>query len=121
MSAGRLLVLDDDAMIGLLVGTVARAAGFETRLTEHPVDFFAALETWLPSHIVLDLTMPEMSGEQVIAELVRRGCRARLILSSGVDAQRLADTVARAQADGLDLAPALPKPFRAQQLRECLG
>ena len=117
----RLLILDDDAMVGLLVGTVARTVGFETRLSERPADFFALLQSWQPSHIVLDLTLPEMSGEQVIAELARLGCRARLILSSGVDAQRLADSAAAAQAAGLDLAPPLPKPFRADLLRQCLA
>lgn len=120
-SPGRLLVLDDDPMIAMLVGTVARKAGFETRLTEHPADFFALLQTWSPSHVVLDLTMPEMSGDEIIDELARLGCSARLVLCSGVDVQRLAESVARARAAGLDAAPPLCKPFRADHLRQCLA
>lgn len=117
----RLLVLDDDALIGLLIETAARTTGFVTRVTTQPTEFFTALEAWPPSHIVLDLTLPGSSGEEVLAELARRGCAARIILSSGVDPQRLADCTAAGQAAGLDLAPPLPKPFRVAALREILA
>jgi DNA-binding response OmpR family regulator len=120
-AARRLLVLDDDPLIGMLIEAVARTAGFDSRVTLQPAEFFAALKEWPPSHIVLDLTLPNCTGEEVLAALAREACTARIILASGVEAQRLADCEAAGRAAGLSLAPALPKPFRAAALRDRLA
>ena len=116
----RLLILDDDALVGMLVESVARLAGVATCVTREVGEFYAAATDWGPTHIVLDLTMPEASGEQVLAELAARGCRARVIVTSGVEAERLDRAVAQARADGLDVAGGLPKPFVAAALRALL-
>eukprot|EP01036_Dinobryon_divergens_P046679 gene46679-62441_t len=50
-------------MIGLLIEAVARTAGFATRITLQPADFFAALAPWEPTHIVLDLTLPDCTAD----------------------------------------------------------
>ncbi len=117
----RLLILDDDALVGLLVESVARLAGVATRLTRAADEFYVAVENWHPTHVVLDLTMPETSGEQVLTELVARGCKARIIVASGAEAERLDRAVAQARAGGLDVAGALPKPFAAAALRALLA
>jgi DNA-binding NarL/FixJ family response regulator len=116
----RLLILDDDALVGLLVESVARLAGVATCLTREADEFYDAAADWGPTHVVLDLTMPGASGEEVLAELAARGCRARIIITSGADAERLAHAVAQARADGLDVAGGLPKPFVAAALRALL-
>lgn len=116
----RLLVLDDDPMIGLLIEAAARACGFTTRATTQPAEFFATLAAWAPSHVVLDLTLPDVTGEEVLTELARLGCAARIILSSGVDPERLAACAAAGRASGLSLATPLPKPFRVAALRASL-
>ena len=82
-SERRLLILDDDALVGLLVESVARLAGVTTCLTREADEFYAAAADWGPTHVVLDLTMPGASGEEVLAELAARGCRARIIITSG--------------------------------------
>jgi CheY-like chemotaxis protein len=117
----RLLVLDDEPLIGMLVEAVARLEGWPARVTEAHGAFFEALVAWQPTHIVLDLTMPGMDGEQVLHELGRLGCRARIIISSGADAPRLAAASAGAAASGLDLVGVLPKPFTPQALRALLA
>ena len=117
----RLLILDDDALVGLLVESVARLAGIATCLTRAADEFYVAAESWQPTHIVLDLTMPEASGEQVLAELAARGCAARIIVASGAESERLDLAVAQARAAGLDVAGALPKPFAAAALRALLA
>ncbi|MBC7939082.1 MAG: response regulator, partial [Chitinophagaceae bacterium] len=107
----RVLILDDDAMVGMLIETVARLDGVATRLTAMPDDFFAALDSWQPTHIVLDLTMPALSGEAVLQALAQRGCAACLVISSGADVQRLQHAAAQARAQGLMVAGTLSKPF----------
>lgn len=115
----RLLILDDDALVGLLVESVARLAGVATCLTREADEFYAAFADWAPTH-VLDLTMPGTSGEQVLVELATRSCRARIIVTSGAEAERLDRAVAQARPDGLDVAGGLPKPFVAAALRALL-
>jgi CheY-like chemotaxis protein len=116
-----LVILDDDALVGLLVESVARLAGVATCLTRDAGEFYAAVTEWNPTHVVLDLTMPATSGEQVLTELATRGCRARIIVTSGADAERLDRALAQARDEGLDVAGGLPKPFVAASLRALLA
>lgn len=117
----RLLILDDDALVGLLVESVARLAGLATCLTRAADEFYVAVDSWHPTHIVVDLTMPETTGEEVLAALAARGCTARIIVASGAETERLDRAVAQARAGGLDVAGALPKPFAAAALRALLA
>ena len=120
-AARSLLILDDDDLVGMLVATIGRLDGLEVRLTTRLDEFEAALEAFTPSHIVLDMTLPGCTGEEVLQQLARRGCRARVILASGVDATRLGDASALARQLGLDLAGALSKPFTPAALRALLA
>lgn len=120
MTAQKLLILDDDAMIGDTIERIARTAGFESKVTQHAEAFFRALDSWQPSHIALDLIMPEMDGVEVMVELARRGCRASIIITSGVGS-RVLDAAARSAAEhGLPIAGVVSKPFSPEQLRELL-
>lgn len=116
----RLLILDDDALVGLLVESVARLSGVSTCLTRDTEAFYQAVDDWSPTHIVLDLTMPVTSGEQVLTELAQRRCGARIIVSSGSERERLDSAMAQARLGGLDVAGVLPKPFVASALRALL-
>ena len=116
----RLLIIDDDELVGMLVQTVAQLDGIEARLTVRPEDFYAALDADAPTHVVLDMTLPGCSGEELLRELARRACRARIVIASGVDAQRMAQAAALARSLGLDFAGVLPKPFAPAALRALL-
>lgn len=116
----RLLVLDDDPMIGQTIESIAKSAGFESRVTTRPEEFFETLESWSPSHIALDLVMPDMDGVEVLVELARRESRARIVITSGVGS-RVLDAAARSAAEhGLPIAGVVPKPFSPRELREIL-
>lgn len=116
----RLLILDDDALVGFVVESIAQLAGLDTRLTRQPDDFYAELQAWQPTHVVLDLTMPHTSGEQVLDALAARGCQARIIVTSGAESERLERALAQARRSGLNVAGALAKPFAAAALRALL-
>ncbi|MGI9132549.1 MAG: response regulator, partial [Rhodoferax sp.] len=74
-----------------------------------------------PDVIVLDLTMPEIDGIEIIETLADTGYAGRLILASGfiVDFIDLAAFLARAR--GLNLVGVLHKPFRMAQLQDLLA
>jgi DNA-binding NtrC family response regulator len=115
-----LLILDDDELVGILIDTVGRLACLPSRLTSNHEAFFAALSAEPPSHIVIDLTMPGMTGEAVLQALAERGCAARVMLVSGAGPQRLAAAASLAQRLGLDFGGALAKPFTPAALRQML-
>lgn len=113
----RLLILDDDPMIGATFKRIAEFDGHAVVYTERASDFFEQLDHWNPHIIALDLIMPEMSGVEVMEHLVARGCRAALIVSSGVG-DRVLDAARRsARENGLNIVGVLPKPFSARTLR----
>jgi diguanylate cyclase (GGDEF)-like protein len=120
MADGRLLILDDDAMTGQTMQSIAEFAGMEVRSTTAHEDFFEAVKQWSPDVIAIDLVMPGMDGVEVMSALARRGCRARIIISSGVGS-RVLEAAARSAAEhGLLIVGVLAKPFLPAALRELL-
>ena len=65
-----------------------------------------------PDLILLDLLMPGMSGDELLAELEARGAATPVILSSGYDAQELSERFV-----GRAVAGFLQKPYRLDELR----
>jgi CheY-like chemotaxis protein len=121
MNHRRLLILDDDPEIGQTIQFIAESARLESVATETPEEFFRLLGEWQPTHIALDLVMPRMDGVEVIAELARRGCRAQIIITSGVGS-RILDAAGRsAAAHGLNISGVLSKPFSPSALRALLS
>lgn len=120
-SQGRLLILDDDANVGKMIQLIAETSGLAARFMTEPAAFFRAVDEWQPSHIALDLLMPEMDGVQVLGELAERQCRARIIITSGVGT-RVLEAAGRSAAErGLDIVGVLAKPFSPAALRGMLG
>ena len=120
MNKGRLLILDDDAAIGKMIELVAESAGFEARSTSQPDIFFRELDRWSPTHIAIDLIMPEMDGVEVVQLLADRECRAGIIITSGVGS-RVLDAARRSAVEhGLDVMGVLAKPFLAEAVRRLL-
>lgn len=120
VSRRRLLILDDDPLIGQTITAIAALAGLETRYTPHPEEFFRAVEEWRPTHIALDLIMPQMDGIQVLQSLALLGCSAAIIITSGVGTRVLEAAGRLAAEHGLNIAGVIPKPFTPAQLRQLL-
>lgn len=96
---------------------VAADAGFDVRAAYDGAAFRAAIESFDPQCILLDLSMPDEDGVELLAFLRDFGCRARVAIASSMP-----DVVVRSAADlargfGLDFAGALKKPFSGADLR----
>lgn len=120
MSEDRLLILDDDDLTGQTIRNVAEFAGMCVKVTSTPTDFFQILRDWQPTHIALDLVMPEMDGVEVLAELGDMQNTANIIITSGVGEQILQAAARSAAAHGLNVVGILPKPFSPRIFRELL-
>src|SRR3546814_4210738 len=117
---GRLLCLDEEPAIGRTIGLVAEGIGFEARAVSRPGPFLRELDIWAPTHIALDLVMPEMDGVEVVRLLAGRQCRAAVIITSGVGG-RVLDAARRSAVEhGLDVVGVLAKPFFPDAVRKLL-
>lgn len=121
MSKGRLLILDDDETVGRLLVFVAEGAGFEARLCERAQDFFDAVKDWLPTHVAIDLRMPDMDGPQVLRQLAAARCPAQVIICSGAGQADTQAALLEASRLGLRTAGVLTKPFSLSSLRSLLA
>lgn len=116
----KLLILDDDALIARTISVIGESAGFTTKMTTGAEEFFRLLDDWGPSHIALDLIMPDMDGVEVLVELARRECHARILITSGVGSRVLDAARRSALEHGLTIAGVVSKPFSPGELREIL-
>lgn len=121
MAEVRLLILDDDPLVGALLRHIATAAGHDGRYVQEAAEFFRSFDEWQPTHVAVDLNMPDLSGADVLARLAEHGCRARIIITSGTDPLTLAAAEREATARGLTIAGVLPKPFRPEALRSLIA
>jgi EAL domain-containing protein (putative c-di-GMP-specific phosphodiesterase class I) len=116
-----MLAIDDDPAFLDVVRITAEAAGFAIIVTTEAETFRAVLATRQPAVVLLDLHMPKSDGIELLHALADAGCRARIILTSGVDARVLG----LAHRIGLDLslqmAEPMRKPMRVMELRGLLA
>lgn len=117
----RLLILDDEIDVARTIGYIAEKAGFSVRCCAVASEFFSEVEQWAPSHIAIDLVMPQVDGVEVLRHLADQQCRARIIVTSGIGAKVLESARRSASDRGLDIVGILPKPFKPQLVRELLG
>jgi EAL domain-containing protein (putative c-di-GMP-specific phosphodiesterase class I)/CheY-like chemotaxis protein len=121
MSSGnRVVLIDDDRVVGEIVSALASAMGLQCDITRTPEDFFDRIgpDTDL---ILLDLVMPEMDGIEILRLLGERHCKARIVLMSGINIRVIETAKKLAQSLGLVVVGHLQKPFPIDQLQELLG
>ena len=58
----RVLVIEDELPIRMLLCDVLASEGLEVRTARHGLEGLAMLESWRPDLILLDLSMPVMDG-----------------------------------------------------------
>jgi len=115
---GVILVVDDDAEVRQVAQRMLERLGYavvQAGAGQAGLDFFTAHR----QHVLctlLDLTMPVMSGQEVLRAIRRIEPRARVIVMSGYTASE-----AYGQLAGEAHVEFLPKPFTIEQLREVLA
>jgi two-component system, cell cycle sensor histidine kinase and response regulator CckA len=107
---GLVLVADDERAVRAIAKTALERAGFRVLLAEdgrQAVDLFAERPMDFAA-VLLDLTMPKLSGLQVLRELARLNPRVRVVLSSGYTEQDVAKQLAAGAVAGFLQKPWLP-------------
>lgn len=80
---GPVHLVDDDADVRAALSLLLRTVGLRAETYADPASFLARLPGAVPGPILLDLRMPLMSGLQLQAELMARGCTWPVILLTG--------------------------------------
>jgi DNA-binding response OmpR family regulator len=103
---GRILVVDDDALIRDTLATALGDEGYAVRVAPDGRAALSSIGAWRPDLIVLDLMMPIMNGAEFRAAQRSAADTAHIpviVLSAAHDAQ--------SRAAGLDPAAIFTKPF----------
>jgi two-component system, cell cycle sensor histidine kinase and response regulator CckA len=109
----RILVVDDEEPVRVLVQKVFTRAGHRVVACRDGVE---ALEIWRRERggfdlVILDLVMPRLGGEDVLAAMLAQEPRTRVLVISGYSAGAPRDRVVTSGACGF-----LAKPFRPVDL-----
>ena len=116
----RLLIVDDQSEYAQFVTRVAESAGFEVVSTDRVDDFLVEYDRFGPTVLSIDLMMPDGGGITLLQDLASRGCKAAILIQSGLDARTLAWAETLGRESGLHLVGAIAKPVRAAVLRSTL-
>lgn len=116
----RLLVLDDDINVSATICAIASRAGFATQSTTRAEEFFRLVTEWQPSHLIVDLVMPDVDGVETLHRLALTGHQGIVIVTSGMGGRVLEAASRAAEENGLRVSGVLPKPFTSAKLRSLL-
>jgi EAL domain-containing protein (putative c-di-GMP-specific phosphodiesterase class I) len=121
MAPQRVLIIDDDAMVGKMTLAHVAAGGHEGRLTDDADEFMEICGTWHPTFVVVDLVMAKTDGLEVLRRLSASKSGVAVIIASGQES-RVLDAARRfADASGFTFAGVLAKPYRRSQLLDLLS
>jgi CheY-like chemotaxis protein len=121
MSERRLLICDDEPAVGRFVETVAASLGYDVRITTSGEQLVDVYDAFKPTTILLDMVMPGVDGNEVIAWLAKNGCAARLIIMTGYHPDYADHAAILAKHKGLGPATTLHKPFGIKELQSALA
>jgi CheY-like chemotaxis protein len=110
----RVLVIDDDPGVRELVSDLLVSFGYECDTAANGTEGLARYEQGRWDLVLTDLSMPGMSGWDVVARVRRRRPDVPIVVLTGLSS---AEVSRRAAELGV---PLVRKPFRAAVLREAL-
>ncbi|GIQ70725.1 DNA-binding response regulator [Xylanibacillus composti] len=107
----KILVVDDEPSISMLIEFNLKLAGFEVYCVYDGETVFEAIQTFRPDLIVLDLMLPKMDGYQVCKQLRDQKNLVPIIMLTAM--QDLSDKIAGLDNGADDY---MTKPFSPQEL-----
>jgi PAS domain S-box-containing protein len=121
-AGGRILVMDDEALVRVMLGDMLRHFGYEVVLTAHGAEAVEAYERAFRAGepfaaVILDLTVPGgMGGKETMRRLLEIDPGARAIVASGYSNDPVMSQYRRHGFRGV-----VAKPFRLEELKRALA
>ena len=107
----RVLLVEDDRSIARLLELELEHRGFDVRCVFDGAEALSEIEAFAPNVILLDILLPGMDGEQILARLRRSGNSTPVIMLTARD--RTSDKVRNLEVGADDY---LTKPFEIEEL-----
>jgi FixJ family two-component response regulator len=107
--------IDDDASVRKGVARLLRSAGYKSEVFSSAADFLARSAHSGPSCVIVDVRMPGLNGIDLQDTLIQRRRAEQLVFITGYGNIPMCARAMKAGA--VDF---LPKPFRADQLLQCV-
>jgi two-component system, cell cycle sensor histidine kinase and response regulator CckA len=111
-AAKTVLVIDDEELVRDVVARMVEDLGYQVVTAEDGIVGLEVVDTQPIDAVLVDLTMPRMSGAEVVTALRAKKPNLPIILCTGYDRDRRGPVDADAY---------LPKPFRIEALEETLA
>ena len=121
MTSRRVLVLDDDAELREFISLVTRKEGFDTLALETFAELKERHADFQPDLIVLDLSLEDTDGIEVLRYLSGKGIKASVLLISSFDERLLKSALNLGESYGLKMLGNLQKPLRPGDIRAMLA
>lgn len=79
----KVLIVDDEEWTSDTLATIFSIAGYEARATYSAEQAVEIMRDWLPSLVILDVVLPNMSGIDLAIDLAGRAPSCQILLFSG--------------------------------------
>jgi DNA-binding response OmpR family regulator len=116
MPAKKILVVDDEPEVRKLMEHFLAGRGYEVRLAENGRVGLAALDSFAPDLVLLDVHMPEMDGMETLRRLAVRSPTLPVIMVTVND-----DVETTSRLIQLGAADYVPKPFNLDYLEQAIS
>jgi DNA-binding response OmpR family regulator len=113
MTAGCILVVDDDASLGRALQRMVRSMDIACELSPSGDDMLARLPGLRPTMVLLDIHMPDKSGIESLQEMRSRGFDVPTVMMTGVEREGTRETCLSAGA-----IEVLAKPIDARTISQ---
>jgi CheY-like chemotaxis protein len=115
----RILIVEDDPNLRLVVRMVLERAGYEVTEARHGGDALESIAATLPDLVIADMTMPVMSGVELVDRIHADTATAAIpiVLLSGLQVEaavsRLVNAVVLKPFEPADLLNSIDRALRA--------
>ena len=113
---GKILVVDDEPEVRQLMEHFLTERGYEVRIAENGRLGLAALDSFTPDVVLLDMHMPEMDGLETLQRLATRAPSLPVIMVTVND-----DVETTSRLLQLGAADYVPKPFNLEYLEQAIN
>jgi CheY-like chemotaxis protein len=79
----RVLVVDDECLVADTLGLIFRKHGFDTRVSYSASSALESARSFQPDLLLCDITMPERSGLELMADINREIPHCRVLVLTG--------------------------------------
>lgn len=113
---GKVLILDDDELIVSMLSRALKKEGYEVTALTKPNNVAQVVRSLSPEIFLLDVTLPERSGLEILEELREKGIDRQVVMLTADDS---AETAVKAMK--LGAADYLTKPFNIDEVKIVIG